>query len=112
MKEIGKKSFVSIERWENSKVQIDLLVNYENNLHTLIECKNYNKVFEVQNDVAENLLEKVENFCQNRPKKTKCDIVLVSMFGSKNRTSIRYVDFSLDEYINRKRVFFQPTLAN
>lgn len=58
--------------------QIDLIVEYENNVYDIVECKFYNKEFVISKDYKENLLHKIEMF-KKYALKGKYDIKLIML---------------------------------
>lgn len=58
--------------------QIDLIVEYENNVYDIVECKFYNKEFVISKDYKENLLHKIEMF-KKYALKRKYDIKLIML---------------------------------
>lgn len=102
LQHIGRNGFsYSVQKWQNPKAQIDLLVNYNNNqLYSIVECKNYNSVYELDIDEKNKLLNRMDEFYNSlKSKKSEIDLILVSPFGSKNRTSLRYIDVSLNSIL-------------
>lgn len=104
--EIKRAGFNTIvTKWQNKNAQIDLLLSYSDNLFSIIECKNYNKIYDFNLEDEYELLNKRNEFLQNQKptirKKAKIDFILFSMFGSKNNTLFPYFDISLNEIINR-----------
>lgn len=95
-----------VERWQSKDAQIDLLVSYPNDLYSVIECKNHREVFELNIEEVQSLMRKTESFYQSKNKRTKIEVILVTLFGTKNRTTFKYIDFCLDNFISRKRLSF------
>lgn len=58
--------------------QIDFIVEYENNVYDIVECKFYNKEFVISKDYKENLLHKIEMF-KKYALKGKYDIKLIML---------------------------------
>lgn len=58
--------------------QIDFIVEYENNVYDIVECKFYNKEFVISKDYKENLLHKIEIF-KKYALKGKYDIKLIML---------------------------------
>lgn len=92
-------------RWQNKEAQIDMLLHYSNGHFSLIECKNYNTTIlfgEKQEDFQ--ILHKMETFLNNlgkrENKKVDIDVILVSLFGSKNNSTINYLDVPLVDLLN------------
>lgn len=92
----------SISKWNGKKSQIDLLVNYENNSYSIIECKNYNGVYELELEETHKILNRMDEFYDSlKNKKSQIDVLLVSVFGSKTNTSLKYQDISLEKILLR-----------
>jgi len=86
--------------------QIDMLVEYQNNLYDIVECKFLNREFIIDNQEAEKIKNRVEMFKKYGIKsKSKYDIklILLTSYGAKiNRyyNSLNIADsISLDELI-------------
>lgn len=75
-KSYGYWSFVGND--EDSGTQIDFIVEYENSVYDIVECKFYNKEFVITKDYKENLLHKLEMF-KKYGLKGKYDIKLVML---------------------------------
>lgn len=58
--------------------QIDFIIEYENNVYDIVECKFYNKEFVISKDYKENLLHKIEMF-KKYALKGKYDIKLIML---------------------------------
>lgn len=90
---------------EDSGAQIDFIVEYENSIYDIVECKFYNKEFSISKDYKDKLLHKIEMF-RKYGLKGKYDIKLVmlssygceknSHYNSLNITS----DIKLSELLN------------
>lgn len=66
------------ERSDEKGTQIDLLVEYQNNLYDIVECKFYNKEFIIDQEETERILNWVEMFKKYGIKaKSKYDIKLI-----------------------------------
>ncbi|MDD2653080.1 MAG: ATP-binding protein [Sulfurimonas sp.] len=75
-KSYGYWNFVGND--EDSGAQIDFIVEYENSVYDIVECKFYNSEFVISKDYKENLLHKVEMF-KKYALKGKYDIKLVML---------------------------------
>lgn len=83
-------AFKNVSYWnyvdkEQSGIQIDLLVEYENNVYDIVECKYYNKEFEISKEYAKNLQNKKDTFKNFALKKKKFDLKLIMLttYGTK-----------------------------
>ena len=63
---------------EDSGAQIDFIVEYENSVYDIVECKFYNKEFSISKDHKENILHKIEMF-KKYALKGKYDIKLIML---------------------------------
>ncbi len=61
---------------EDNGTQIDFIVEYENSVYDIVECKFYNKEFVISKEYKENLLHKMEMF-KKHALKGKYDIKLI-----------------------------------
>ena len=61
---------------EDKGAQIDFIVEYENSVYDIVECKFYNKEFVISKEYKENLLHKIEMF-KKYALKGKYDIKLI-----------------------------------
>lgn len=64
---------------EEDGTQIDFVVEYENSVYDIVECKFYNKEFSISKDYKNNLLHKKEMFKKYGLKKAKYDIKLIML---------------------------------
>ncbi|HHS93288.1 MAG TPA: hypothetical protein ENK82_08065 [Campylobacterales bacterium] len=70
--------YLPVEGSDEKGTQIDLLVEYENNLYDIVECKFYNQEFVISQEETERILNRVEMFKKYGIKaKSKYDIKLV-----------------------------------
>lgn len=61
--EIKRSGFSSIEySWHNKESQIDLIIEYNKNHYSIVECKFYKDNFELTEDYQKNLLNKKDEF--------------------------------------------------
>lgn len=63
---------------EEKSAQIDFIVEYENSVYDIVECKFYNKEFVISKEYKENLLHKMEMF-KKHALREKYDIKLVML---------------------------------
>jgi len=75
-KSYGYWSFIGNN--EDSGAQIDFIVEYENSVYDIVECKFYNKEFVISKEYKENLLHKLEMF-KKYALKGRYDIKLVML---------------------------------
>lgn len=82
---------------ENKGVQIDFIVEYENNIFDIVECKFYNKEFVISKEYKENLLHKIEMF-KTHALKGKYDIklILLSSYGCEKNSHYNSLNISQD----------------
>lgn len=106
LSDLNRGRVEKIECWQSKEAQIDLLVSYPNDLYSIIECKNHREVFEVNIETVQDLMKKTESFYLSKSKRSKVEVILVTMFGTKNRTTYKYIDFCLDDFVDRKRLEF------
>lgn len=82
--------------WYNKKSQIDLIIDFLNKHFSLIEVKFYDKVFVVDQEIANNILNKKEQFLESlKTKNNDIDVIFVSLLGTKNNSYLNYLDVSL-----------------
>lgn len=104
LSDLNRGRFDKVERWQSKEAQIDVLVSYPNDLYSIIECKNHREVFDLNIETVQDLVKKIESFRSSKNKRTKAEVILVTLFGTRNRTTFKYVDFCLDDFISRKRL--------
>jgi len=75
-KSYGYWSFAGNE--EDKGSQIDFIVEYENSVYDIVECKFYNKEFVISKEYKENILHKIEMF-KKYALKGKYDIKLIML---------------------------------
>ncbi|MEA2019234.1 MAG: hypothetical protein U9N59_12370, partial [Campylobacterota bacterium] len=63
---------------EEKGTQIDFIVEYENSVYDIVECKFYNKEFTITKEYKENILHKIEMF-KKYALKGKYDIKLIML---------------------------------
>jgi AAA+ ATPase superfamily predicted ATPase len=82
---------------ENKGVQIDFIVEYENNIFDIVECKFYNKEFVISKEYKENLLHKIEMF-KTHALKGKYDIklILLSSYGCEKNSHYNSLNITQD----------------
>lgn len=105
LSDLNRGRFEKVERWQSKEAQIDVLVSYPNDLYSIIECKNHREVFDLNIETVQDLMKKIDSFHLSKNKRTKAEVILVTLFGTRNRTTFKYVDFCLDNFISRKRLF-------
>ncbi len=69
-----------------SGVQIDVLIEYHNNIYDIVECKYYNGEFTITGDYAKNLINKKERFIQygiGKRKKYDIKLIILSTYGTR-----------------------------
>jgi len=67
---------------ENKGAQIDFIVEYENNVYDIVECKFYNKKFSFTKEYKENIINKVELFKKYALKgKYEIKLIILSSYG-------------------------------
>lgn len=109
-----KKDFKDLKRnkgkqdQEQEKAQIDLLIEFENKTFTLIECKYYNDIYSF-NHIEENKISNRINIFKEEcnKKQSFINVILISMWGSENKTSYSYVDLSINNFLNEKLLHFR-----
>lgn len=93
---------------EQEKAQIDLLIEFENKTFTLIECKYYNDIYSF-NHIEENKISNRINIFKEEcnKKQSFINVMLISMWGSQNKTSYSYIDLSINNFLNEKLLYFR-----
>lgn len=104
LKELGRLNLntneVKVIKWHNKNCQIDLMVDYQTDHFSLIECKRYNDVYELNNQEIVKIENRQLEFLKNNKKKTFLDIIICSAFGIKNRTNLICKDVNFDTILN------------
>lgn len=97
-----KSKDINLYRWHNKKAQIDLIVDHQDKInYSLFECKFYNKQYEINEDEKDKILNRKSEFIDSlSKKKALVDLIVFSMFGTKNRTTLNYFDLSLNEILD------------
>jgi len=75
-----------LDNQEDSGVQIDILVEYHNNMYDIVECKYYGGEFTITADYAKNLMEKKKRFIEHgigNRKKYDIKLIMLSTYGTK-----------------------------
>lgn len=82
---------------EDSGAQIDFIVEYENSVYDVVECKFYNKEFQIVKDYKDKLLHKIEMF-KKYGLKGKYDIKLVMLtsYGCERNTHYNSLNIASD----------------
>ncbi len=82
---------------EEKGAQIDFVVEYENSVYDIVECKFYNKEFSISKEYKENLLHKIEMF-KNHALKGKYDIklIMLSSYGCEKNTHFNSLNITQD----------------
>ena len=84
---------------DDKGAQIDMVIEYENNIYDIVECKYYNDEFAITKDYAENLRHKVAKFKEHAIKqKIRYDLKLVMLttYGSKKNSHFNALNISSD----------------
>lgn len=85
---------------EDDGTQIDFIVEYENSVYDIVECKFYNKEFEIVKDYKDKLLHKIEMFKKYGLKKGKYDIKLVMLTSYGCEMNSHYNSLNIASNIN------------
>lgn len=85
--------------------QIDFIVEYENSVYDIVECKFYNKEFVISKEYKEKLLHKLEMFKKYALRgKYEIKLVMLSSYGCEKNSHYNALnitsDISLDKLIN------------
>ena len=90
---------VDLDNTKDSGVQIDILIEYQNNIYDIIECKYYNGEFVITGDYAQNLSNKKMRFIKygigNR-KKYDIKLIMLSTYGTKINRYYNSVNIAQD----------------
>jgi AAA+ ATPase superfamily predicted ATPase len=93
-----KELFKSVNYWqyqpkdENDKgAQIDLLIEYKNNMYEIVECKFYNAEYTITKDYVQNLANKKAKFIEHGIKTKRYDIrmSMLTSFGVAENSHFR-----------------------
>lgn len=86
---------------EDKGTQIDFIVEYENSVYDIVECKFYNKEFVISKDYKENLLHKIEMF-KKYALKGKYDIklIMLSSYGCEKNSYYNSLNITNDIALN------------
>jgi len=86
---------------EDSGAQIDFIVEYENSVYDIVECKFYNKEFVISNEYKENILHKLEMF-KKYGLKGKFDIklIMLSSYGCEKNSHYNSLNITSDITLN------------
>lgn len=103
----GKGDF-SLSKWNGKNAQIDLLLEFESKDFLIVEAKYYNDVYQFNHEEEVKIINRIESFKnENHKKRSFVNIMLATMYGSKNKTSTSYIDFSLDKFLTEKLISFR-----
>jgi len=84
---------------DDKGAQIDMVIEYENNIYDIVECKYYNDEFTITKEYADNLRNKVAKFKEYGIKqKTRYDLKLVMLttYGTKKNSYFNALNISSD----------------
>jgi len=84
---------------DDKGAQIDMVIEYENNIYDIVECKYYNDEFTITKEYADNLRHKVAKFKEHAIKqKMRYDLklVLLTTYGSKKNSHFNALNISSD----------------
>lgn len=86
---------------ENKKdekgAQIDILIEYSNNVYDLVECKYYNDEFEITKSYKENILNKIKMFQKYGVKgKHQLQFVMLTSYGTKDNIHYKALNIAAD----------------
>lgn len=84
---------------DDKGAQIDMVIEYENNIYDIVECKYYNDEFTITKEYADNLRHKVAKFKEHGIKqKTRYDLKLVMLttYGTKKNNHFNALNISSD----------------
>lgn len=96
------------ENNNQEKAQIDLLIEFENKTFTLIECKYYNDIYSFDHLEENKISNRINIFKEECNKKLSfINVMLISMWGSQNKTSYSYIDLSINNFLNEKLLHFR-----
>lgn len=102
LKKMGRSFSFNAFRFQNKETQIDLAINYYNtNIFSIIECKNYNNTFVIDEATEKNLLKKISVAEKEiKKKKIEIDVIFITIFGVRNLGSLPIHNISIDEFLN------------
>lgn len=98
LKNIGYWNHISKEEGDKG-VQIDILIEYDNNIYDIVECKYYNNTFVISQEYATNLLRKKEKFVEFGLKGIKrydIKMVMLTTYGTKVNRYYNQVNVAMD----------------
>jgi hypothetical protein len=84
---------------DDKGAQIDMVIEYENNIYDIVECKYYNDEFTITKEYADNLRHKVSKFKEYGIKqKMRYDLKLVMLttYGSKKNSHFNALNIASD----------------
>jgi len=102
-KNIGYWSYIADENILDDKgAQIDIVIEYDNNVYDIIECKYYNDEFLIDKSYANNLLNKKNKFIQYGIKNKRYDLkmVMLTTYGTKVNQYYNQVNISQNVMID------------
>jgi len=77
--------------------QIDFIVEYENSVYDVVECKFYNSEFVLSKEVKENILHKIEMFKKYAIKgKYDIKLVMLTSYGCERNTYFNALNITQD----------------
>ena len=89
-------------KYQNKESQIDLVLEYKSlkNTISLIECKNYAEKYELDVEEYRKLYKRMESIEKIYNRKIFIDIIIVSIYGTKNTSGMPINDVSLLKLID------------
>lgn len=82
---------------DDKGVQIDLVVEYENSVYDLVECKFYNKEFVISKEYKEDILHKIDMFKKYALKgKYDVKLVMLTSYGCQKNTHYNSLNIASD----------------
>lgn len=89
-------------KYQNKESQIDLVLEYKSlkNTVSLIECKNYAEKYELDVEEYRKIYKRIENIEKIYNRKIFIDIIIVSIYGTKNTSGMPINDVSLLKLID------------
>jgi AAA+ ATPase superfamily predicted ATPase len=103
-KNITYWQYIANPQIEDDKgTQIDMVIEYENNIYDIVECKYYNGEFTISKEYADNLRHKVAKFKEHAIKqKMRYDLKLVMLttYGTKKNSHFNALNISSDITLN------------
>ena len=86
-----------VYKYQDEEVQIDLVLEYRSlkNTISLIECKNYNEIYELDKKEEDKIIKRVKKIESLYNNKISVDIIIVSVKGVNNNVGMVINDVSL-----------------